>query len=224
MNFSTRATAYFELRAIDPALAYDVGVREVNGAIVWPTPDAEGRPNPRRRTLGDHSGPKVRGAAGRTVGVWWPLGRSKAKNSDTLICEGESDAMAAASILGQSNRTSVATGKASLGVLASELQNSAISVVALAFDGDIAGAETADRIATALVALGIGTRILAIPHGEDLASVLGGEDDPLGWLQLALVNARPVGMQTAALIAENNWLRRELGYTVSSWRSMQKEE
>lgn len=210
MNFSARALRYFELRAIDPVMAHGCGVREFNDKICWPTPDADGMLNPRYRRLGDGPGPKVRGARGRTVGVWWPLGPPKLKNVDTLICEGESDAMAAASVLGHSNRTSVATGKASLSVLAAELQNSAISVVALAFDGDIAGGQSADRIATALVKLGIGARILAIPHGEDLASVLGGEDDPLAWLELALAKARPVGIETAALVAENNWLRAEL--------------
>lgn len=221
MTFSDRALAYFAGRAINPALAWECGVRERTDAIVWPTVDVDGRYSPRRRILADDGGPKVRGRRGVSIGVWWPLGRPARLAGDTLICEGESDAMAAASILGASNGVSVATGKARSSVLVAELCDLGATIVALAFDGDIAGGQSADRIANEFVAHGIGARILDVPYGHDLASVLAGipepdgtwPEDPLAWLMDAMLRARPVGLEVAALVAENNWLRAQLGVT-----------
>lgn len=217
-SFSAAATAYFAAHAIDPRTAWECGVREDAGDIVWPTVDADGRYSPRRRRLSDGPGPKVRGLAGRSLGVWWPLGRPERIEGDVLICEGESDAMAAASLVGPSDRLSVAAGKAATGVLVAELHELGATVAALAFDGDIAGGQSAERIANALVAEGVAARILTVPFGHDLADVLAGiptpdgpwPDKPKRWLRDALLNARPVGLEVAALVAENRWLRRQL--------------
>lgn len=214
-GFSERGAAYLTVRGIDMQLAWDCGVREVSGAIVWPTLDADGNPSPRRRRLGDGPGPKVRGMAGRTLGVWWPLGRPTDANvADVMVCEGESDAMAALSALTGPHDAfvrvaSIPGASFPARVLAAELLDVGATVAALAFDGDLAGATSADRIAAELVGEGIGVRILAVPHGEDLASVLGGSDRPRAWLARALLEARPVGLAEAALVAENRWLRRK---------------
>lgn len=217
-SFSATATAYFAGHAIDPRLAWECGVREYAGAVVWPTVDADGRYSPRRRRLEEGPGPKVRGLKGRPLGVWWPLGRPERVEGDVLICEGESDAMAAASLLNSSNGTSVASGHVRSEVLASELHDIGATVAALGFDGDIAGGASADRLALELVAQGIGARIVAIPYGQDLASTLAGiptpdglwPQDPLAWLTEALLRARPVGLELAALVAERDWLRQQL--------------
>lgn len=205
------AAAYLTARGIDRRLAWKCGVRADADAIVWPTVDADGKPSPRRRRLTDGPGPKVRGDAGRTLGVWWPAGRPDRVTGDVLICEGESDAMAALSALhGRPEHVDVASVPGCgfpVRVLTRELQGVGATVVALAFDGDIAGAMTSDRVADALVAEGIGTRIFPIGHGEDLASTLGALADPGGWLVAQLVQARSVGLQIAALIAENRYLR-----------------
>lgn len=218
MIFSSLALAYFANHAIDPRLAWECGVRERNGSIVWPTVDADGRPSPRYRRLADGPGPKVRGLRNRTLGVWWPLGRPKRVDGDALVCEGESDAMAAASLLGRANGTYVAAGHVRVETLADELLDVGATVAALAFDGDIAGGQSADRLARELVARGIGARILAVPYGNDLADILAGvstpdglwPQDPLAWLRWALIEARPVGLKVAALVAENRWLRAQL--------------
>lgn len=217
-TFSERATRYFEVRGIDPRTAFDCGVREQGGAIVWPTVDADGNPSPRRRRLGDGPGPKCRGAAGRTLGVWWPRGRPQNATGptgvgDVLVCEGESDALAAVTVLGglAVSVASIPGASFPLRVLVHELWKAGARVAALAFDGDMAGANAADRLAAGLVQQGIGARILAVPHGEDLASVLAVAERPRAWLAHALVAARPVGVVEAALVAENRWLRaREL--------------
>lgn len=217
--FSPTALGYFAGHAIDPHLAWQCGVREHRGDIVWPTVDAEGRGSPRRRRLADGPGPKVRGLAGRSLGVWWPLERPLSVGSaDVVVCEGESDAMAAASLLNGSTAVFVASGHVPATVLAAELRDVGAGVAALAFDGDMAGGRTADRLATELVAQGIGARIVAVPFGHDLASVLAGIPTPDGpwpedreaWFAEALVSARSVGLEVAALVAENTWLRAQL--------------
>lgn len=217
-SFSAQAIAYFVGHAIDPRLAWECGVRERDNAIVWPTVDADGRYSPRRRILADGPGPKVRGRRNRSLGVWWPLGRPGRVDGDVLICEGESDAMAAASLLGASGGVFIASGNVRSEVLATELVDVGAPVAALAFDGDMAGGQSADRLAHALVANGIGARILPVPYGEDLASTLAGipqpggtwPQDPLAWLREALLRARPVGLELAAVIAERDWLRAKL--------------
>ncbi len=215
-EFSETVTSYLTVRAIDPAVAWSVGVRERNGTLIWPTVDADGEPSPRWRRLGDTRGPKTRGAAGRTLGVWWPKGLPDLAHGpgglgDVLVCEGESDALAAVCALG-SYPVAVASipGASFPGArLVAQLHAAGASVAALAFDGDMAGALNADRIAEALVAEGIGARILPISPGEDLASTLGAlaPGERRRWLAHALVQARPVGLEVAALVAENRWLR-----------------
>lgn len=213
-SFSRRATSYLTVRGIDLRLAWDCGVRERDGAIIWPTVDAEGKASPRRRRLGEGPGPKVRGMKGRSLGVWWPLGRpTDAHLVDVMVCEGESDALSALSTLAGAHDSfvrvaSVPGASFPARVLASELRSVGARVAALAFDGDLAGATSADRIAAELVAEGIGARILAVPHGEDLASTLGGSENAREWLARALLEARPVGVREAALVAETVWLRR----------------
>jgi hypothetical protein len=217
-SFSAQATAYFAGHAINPRLAWECGVRERSGSIVWPTVDASRDPSPRYRRLADGPGPKVRGLRNRTLGVWWPLGRPERVEGDVLVCEGESDAMAAASLLAPSDGVFVASGHVRTETLANELLDVGATVAALAFDGDIAGGQSADRLALELVANGIGARILAVPYDQDLASVLAGvptpdgpwPQDPLAWLREALLRARPVGLEVAALVAENRWLRTQL--------------
>ena len=95
--FGSAALAYFKARGIDAELAARVGVHEEAGTIVWPTVDADGHPSPRCRAL-NGSGPKVRGAAGASLGVWWPAGPPEPDGA-VLLCEGESDALAALSAL-----------------------------------------------------------------------------------------------------------------------------
>ncbi len=220
--FSDVVTRYLTLRAIDPVVAWDVGVRERNGTITWPTTDADGEPSPRWRRIGDPRGPKTRGARGRTLGVWWPRGRPALTHGDTdvLVCEGESDALAAVCALGDDPVAVASIPGASFpgNRLVDQLHAAGASVAALAFDGDMAGALSADRIAGALVAEGIGARILPIPHGEDLASVLGALEgaERRPWLAHALVTARPVGIGVAALVAENRWLR-------ANWAQVMRE-
>lgn len=215
IGFSEAGAAYLTARGIDMQIAWDCGVREASSAIVWPTRDADGRLSPRRRRLAEGPGPKVRGMSGRTLGVWWPLGRpTDAHLADVMVCEGESDALSALSALAGADDAfvrvaSIPGASFPARVLADELLVVGARVAALAFDGDLAGATSADRIAAELVAEGIGARILAVPHGEDLASVLGGSENARAWLSMALLEARPVGLAEAALVAENRWLRRK---------------
>lgn len=216
-SFSPRALAYFRCRAIDPAVAFACGVRERGGCIVFPARDADGKPSERFRRLAEGSGPKTRGRAGRTLGVWWPAGTPTAGvrvDQDVLVCEGESDALAAVTALGPQDRVLIASlpgASFPTRVLIAEMRRVGAKVAALAFDGDCAGGMNSDRLAWALVEQGVGARILAVPFGEDLASTLAGcGERGRAWLGEALIRARPVGLVEAALVAENRWLRARL--------------
>jgi DNA primase len=208
VTFSLRARRYFANHAISPRVAWDCGVREGTGGLLWPTVDAHGQSAPRLRRWGDVK-PKVVGIKGRTLGVWWPLG-SPVEPHDVLVCEGESDALAAVSALAGDARVCVASlPGASFPArrLATELQRVGASVVALGFDGDLAGGAATERIALNLATHGIGSRVLAVPFDNDLAGVLAAEPNPGRWLRKALLAAEPRHLEMAALIAENRWLR-----------------
>src|SRR4029077_5135740 len=90
-TFTAAAFRYFAAHGIDPSLAASLGVRERSCALVFPCCDANGAFE-RVRPLGD--GPaKVRQPRGRALCCWWPAGRDD--RAAVLVCEGESDALAA---------------------------------------------------------------------------------------------------------------------------------
>ena len=201
--FTPAGLAYFKARGIDPALAARLGVEEEAGAIVWPTIDADGRPSPRRRSL-NGSGPKVRGATGASLGLWWPTGPSQSGGA-VLLCEGESDALAALSALAgdepDPDGAAAFAGRYVAAVasvpgtgfppdrLVKAMRVVRPSEVLLAFDGDAPGEKAAGTIGRALVEAGMRERRLAIPEGDDLASAMAGEDRPAAWLAQHIVDA-----------------------------------
>ena len=184
-------------RGIDPVIAERCGVREENGAIVWPTLDPDGKPSPRRRSL-NGAGPKVRGAAGGKLAAWWPMGRPGSVDA-VLICEGESDALAALTAFATSDADDRGPAFAVTSVpgtgfprerLAAELRDVGASEAILAYDGDMAGRKAAERVADALAGAGINARALSLADGEDLASTLADEPDPGPWLSDAIRTAQ----------------------------------
>jgi len=70
-GFGDAALAYFSAHGIDPTLAAEFGVLEVDGALAFPYRDEAGT-FIRIRPL---SGPaKVRQPRGRPLCCWWPAG------------------------------------------------------------------------------------------------------------------------------------------------------
>jgi len=182
--YSAEVLTYFAAHSIDPAVARAVGVTARGASIHFPYTDDAGSFE-RVRALG--AGAKTRQPKGRALCCWWPAGRAPAEKM--LVCEGESDALAALTAIRRASH-SVAVVKEILAAFAviavpgasfpvdrlvGELQGAGF--VILAPDADPAGDGFATRAAEALAAAGIATARLPLPEGSDLADLLGVGDD-----------------------------------------------
>ena len=97
LDFSPAVVGYLERHAVDPELAYGLGVRSDRDAIVYPYTTPRGESYTRRRDLADER--KVtKQPSGEPLILWWPAGRPAA-GADVLLTEGEPDALAALSAL-----------------------------------------------------------------------------------------------------------------------------
>lgn len=85
----TPARRYFAARAIDPQVAFDTGVRPGRNA------NELAFPNGRRRLLREE---RVLQAKGKPLEAWWLMDRQPDAKT-ALICEGESDSLAALTAL-----------------------------------------------------------------------------------------------------------------------------
>jgi hypothetical protein len=196
-GYSAAALAYFAAHAIDPAVAAEVGVTEAGEGIVYPYRDGDGTYE-RRRSL-NGAGAKTLQPSGRPLACWWPGARS---GEVVLVCEGESDALAALSAINDAGNLHpaaeallrelvvVAVPGASFPAarLADELQGVARAI--LAPDGDEAGARFADRAADALRAAGITSARLPVADG-DLSDYLAAAEDRADALAQAVADAEP---------------------------------
>jgi len=217
-GFKERARAYFRDRAIYPAAVAKAGVCEQAGAIVFPFLAEDGTSFERRRSL-DAVPAKVMQPRGWPLVPWWPAGRP-----DTapwvLVCEGESDALAAMSALARTTPYVPARlGLADLPVIAvpgtgfppKKLAEALVSVgaqeVRLAFDGDEAGAKATDRAAVELVKAGIRTFVVHLPEGSDLADRAKAADHAGEWIANAIYDAEPTipYATLAALASKAGW-------------------
>lgn len=215
-RFSGAALAYLREHAIDPAVAERVGVREEDGALVWPTVAADGRPSPRRRSL--VGGPKVRGETGVPLAAWWPLGRPTTPGALVLVAEGEADALAACCARESSEadpdgavRLLNAGLAAVVGVpgtsfpadrLVTELREAGATQAVLALDGDEAGRRATVAFSATLSAAGIKPSVIELPAGLDLADCLAAEKLPGRWLANAVADAPPVAEVESAATAD----------------------
>jgi hypothetical protein len=167
--------AYLKRHAIDPLILAQVGVTERDGRLVLP--------NSRSVALYGH-GPKVKQPSGTPLELWWPTGEPK-DGATVLVCEGESDALAACSAIGLSEiqhkggpedplRQITVAAVPGTGYSASQLAEDlrGIGVAVLAFDGDEAGREATARAAAALHAAIIAAHDLDLPDGRDVADCL----------------------------------------------------
>ncbi len=209
---------YFRSHAIDAAVATTVGVRQEGDSIVFPYVAEDGSRFERRRSL--NGGPKVRQPKGAPLTLWQPR---PATNDQTiaLVCEGESDAVAALSAL----RVAPFDDLRELPVYAipgtgmpaeravDALTQTGITQAWLAFDADDAGRRYFDKIAPLLLSRGIKVFCVFLPEGQDLADLLAtvparerGE-----WIADALLEASAVDDEFSAggiLTAIETYIRR----------------
>lgn len=150
------ALRYLKDRGIDPELAADLGVTWDRTAIHYP--------HGRTRNLGD--GPKMTQPPGAPLDVWWPWGRPTNPTRSVLVCEGESDALAALSAGCPMPVVSIPGTGFPVKRLARELTG--VRLVYLAADADEAGDQLIEKAREA------GLRVLPIKldPGQDLADAL----------------------------------------------------
>lgn len=198
-HFDPPALAYFAEHAIDPAVAGAVGVRQEGDTLAFEYVAPDGSRFARLRSLngGPNGGPKVRQPKGVSLTLW--AARPAADGKDAaLLCEGESDALAALGAL----RGSPLPDMRDLAVYAipgampadrtvAELAGAGVRQVWVALDADEAGRAHRDRLAPLLLAGGIRPFLVELPDGKDLADVLAAIPSPDRgeWLANALLDA-----------------------------------
>jgi Protein of unknown function (DUF3631)/Toprim-like len=204
VTFSDRALGYFVSHGIDPAVAAEVGVSERGDSLIFSCADAAGAFE-RVRPLGD--GPaKVRQPRGRQLVCWWPDGRPGTA-TQVLVCEGESDALAALSAIRASRGIAgeiladvqvVAVPGASFPVarLVDELRQLGTQRAILGADADAAGEKFTAAAGHALRAAGIEAPRLPLPAGRDLADELAAHGPE--WLASSLADLQAWEQERAA--------------------------
>jgi hypothetical protein len=177
--FSPLGLAYFRNHAIELEVAAGVGVYEQKGKLVYPYANSDGSGFERRRPL---DGDRTYQPSGVGLRLWWPAGPPK--DGLVLVCEGESDALAA---LSAQPVAGYAGGYLGVGAvpgtgypthrLARELSEAGIEEALLAFDGDEPGRAYTRSARAALREVGIAPIPLHLPDGYDLADCLVEADD-----------------------------------------------
>jgi hypothetical protein len=191
MIFSPIALDYFRTHGIDPEIPARLGVRERDGEIVFPCIGPDGAFE-RRRPL---NGNRTLQPPGVSLALWWPAGKPRERHA--LVCEGESDALAAITAL----RTAPLPDFHELPVtaipgtgfpadrLGADLQAAGVREAWLCFDADRAGRDYLTKSTDALNELGIRAIPVHLPDGTDLADNVAREADPGDWLANLLIDA-----------------------------------
>lgn len=179
LGYSEQAAALFRARAIDPAVAARMGVDERDGTLLFP--------GGRRRRLpnGKTIQPK-----GQPLAPWFFPGSIPT----ALVCEGETDALAAKSAAPTSPAWIVALPGVGFPAdrLASELKGHEIERAFLCPDGDEGGRRFAERVGPVIRGWGIACKVAQVPEGSDLAAELRDAENPplrLRYLLLAAEDA-----------------------------------
>ena len=190
------ARRYLVEHAIDTLTVAELGITEHNGRLRYP--------NGRMIAVNGH-GPKALQPKGTPLALWWPTGELE-DGATVLVCEGESDALAALSTIrlseiehqGRPDDPLAGITVAAIpgvGYPTTRLAEDLVGTVAvLAFDGDSAGRVATARATEVLHGAGIACHDLDMPDGMDLASCLAALDPKLRapWLAGRIDDARPV--------------------------------
>jgi hypothetical protein len=179
-QFTERALGYLRDHAIDPQVALDAGVREDPVELVFPNVDDRGGYVRRRPWPRPGETAKVLQPGGRSLGLWWPLGRPEPGAAAVLVCEGESDALAGVTALRDAPPASGFAGVAVCAIpgtslarhLGEHLAPLAVQEAFLALDADEPGRMATEAAIDALRAAGIRPIPVELPDGQDLADML----------------------------------------------------
>jgi len=180
------AEHYLTSHGVDLDLAKEAGVRWDDGNIFFRYEPVQGSAYERTRSLFDGI---CRQPAGKPLDLYWPLGQ--AQKATILLCEGESDALAAASVLDGSDHpmlhglcpVGVPGASAPANRMARHILELKCGPVYLALDPDEAGQKATDRWVLALERIATRAIPVQLPEGNDLADCLVEQgDDAENWL------------------------------------------
>lgn len=195
---SDAPVAFLKSKGIDPAVAESVGATYWNGELQYP--------NGRHRPL-DGSTIQPKG----TALVPWPLGDGLQAGEIALICEGETDALAALTAienapdalrggpLGGVRVISLPGASTPVERLIDVLKAAGVSDVVLAFDADPAGRKATIKFNAELIAQDFGVSSVDLRDGTDLSENLTEADDASDMLANLIANARATAPATASI-------------------------
>lgn len=205
MAWSETAISYFTKRAIDPQIAEEFGVVESAAGLSFPHPCVERKQFARTRSL-NSAGAKVRQPPGTSLCPWRPT-THRGPLVEALVCEGESDALAALTAL----RGSPVGHLGALPVvgipgtgfpvkrMVEFLIDARVRHAWLALDADDAGRSYTARLVEELSTTKLRVSVVELPDGSDLADSLAAvrEDERGDWIANALVNAEAAALDAA---------------------------
>lgn len=202
----TVAREYLTQHGIDLKVAADAGVRADGDFLCFPYTAPDGSTFERRKPL---TGGHILQPKGQPLVPWWPLGRST--GLWCLIAEGESDALAAATVLINTQHEMLG-GVCPVGipgastparVVAADLIEAQAPGAYLVMDPDEAGRKASNRLTAELLSKGIKVVAVELPDGRDLSDCIAAASDPEAWLANALMDAEACAdEQSDALIAD----------------------
>lgn len=185
--------SWLEAHAISPSLAAAVGVTgERGGEIRFPYG------NPFVRTRGRDG--VTRQPAGRRMTLYTPVSN---RASYVLLCEGEGDTLAAASVLCDENAepredlpeplqglcpVGIPGASCPSRVICGELLAAGAHQVFVCMDGDHPGRAASTRIVRALPSVGIDALEVHLPDGTDLVDNLVAAENPTDYLATLLAD------------------------------------
>lgn len=182
----TAAREYLLTHGIDLAVAKECGVRSDGLNLYFPYETAEGKKYERTRNMVDGI---CRQPAGLQLDLFWPLGKST--GTPILLCEGEADTLAAATVLEKSDHPFLADicpvglpgASAPAGRMARALYDAKCGPVYIALDPDEAGRRSTERMVLALERLHRRGIPIELPEGKDLADCIVQHGEEAGdWL------------------------------------------
>ena len=216
------ASDWLDSHAIDRELAREIlGWQDDCLLFYYEGPDGESYAR-RRTSQGQMMQPK-----GMPLSCYWPLGQAEGEWW-TLLCEGEGDTLAAASVLNRTNHDAL-NGLQPVGLPGTGAWKRAVEELAdanttrcyICLDADEAGRAATAKLIPALHEAGIEACPIELPEGKDLSDCLAGalqckvwsdvsdhSPSPSDWQQTATSDEREHYLAT--LVAEADPARSEL--------------
>jgi len=197
-KLSAAALRYLQEHAIAPEVAAAVGVTAEGAELRFPYTAPDGATYLRRRNLNEGI---TKQPAGQKLDLWQPV--PIAVDDALIVCEGESDYLAAITALYTVEGTTLIRRpdlpplKGLTPIAVPGVNSCHRKIVDLArdvwivFDGDQAGRDNAGKLAAAVREAGHQAHVIDLPDDRDLADLLNGTSEPMQWLAEAVATVEP---------------------------------